>query len=685
MPSPAMTELLPAKKEEASAEDGRRMIRVNTSTAQEIFNQRLRTSYSDLKRVGSDDEDLQVDKDFGICDACLTFKDVSFSLLPTRSLPISLSDIQSPNSESSEKKQSKLILAPVSGHFEPGALVAIMGPSGCGKTTLLDILAGKKTAPYAGTVRINGRPRDLLFNRITAYVPQEDVMPGHLTVEEVISFHSSLKQECPSKFSRSMRHALLEKRLNVLGLSDVSQSYVGDPSSGFRGISGGQRRRLSLARGLASGAQIIFCDEPTSGLSATDAEACVRYMRLVAHKYRVMIIVTIHQPRREVGKLFDQLLLLTSRPGRVVYSGPMSELVKYLECVGVPLPARMNPTDFCMDMITPGIPGSKTEEFVEFFNANCRSVIDEVVDEQLNNQRKQPMQLLQEQRDVMMIYGSLPPLRYSKYGVTFRKQLRLVFVREATLRLRDKWSFILEMVIAVMKALFLGSAFWGIAFKLPWLQMSFFYFMLMACTIDGLKTMPRVIAQRTVMKMEVSEGLYSEWAYILSLSILTSLQALIAHSVFITILFAETGFPWALFPSMWLWSMMLYYVMESLYIMLSGIAKDATTAQILSLPFLMIFLLYNGFTVARNTVPSYLAWVIAISPVAYALEGLTLAAANVCSERRCGGEEGLYDAIIEHFDYKDQSILGISIMVGCILVFRAIHVFCLKLLNNIQR
>merc|ERR1711988_1957098 len=109
--------------------------------------------------------------------------------------------------------------------------------------------------------------------------------------------------------------------MHDLGLDSVLDTPIG--SETLRGVSGGQRRRVTLARGMVSGASILFCDEPTSGLSSTDAENCIKRMRYACVKFGITMFVVIHQPKPEVVELFDQLILLTSEPGRMVYQGPM--------------------------------------------------------------------------------------------------------------------------------------------------------------------------------------------------------------------------------------------------------------------------------------------------------------------------------------------------------------------------
>merc|ERR1712048_617851 len=255
--------------------------------------------------------------------AGLTWKDVSFSV-----------EVADPHN--AKVKQEKVLLEECSGHVEPGSLVAIMGPSGCGKSTLLDILAQKKTSKYTGEVYLNGHSirGEPLLRRVAAYVGQEENMPEHWTTREAVEFNARLKKPSPDTVSSELYKKMIDGLLDDVGLLHVADTKIGGPN--VRGLSGGQKRRVALARGMAASPLVMFCDEPTSGLSATDAELCIKTLKCMSVKWGVTILVVIHQPRVEVAKLFDHLILMTSQPGRVVYNGPMAEVVEHMEKVGYP-------------------------------------------------------------------------------------------------------------------------------------------------------------------------------------------------------------------------------------------------------------------------------------------------------------------------------------------------------------
>ena len=169
-------------------------------------------------------------------------------------------------------------------------------------------------------------PSDRLYPRVTSYVPQQDVMPAYWTVAEAVEFNHRLRIEA-GDMPNHVRRKFVEEILSFFGLLSVKDSYIGDES--VRGISGGKRRRVTLARGVVGGSQIVFADEPTSGLSATDAELCVRAIAAASRKQGVTFVVIIHQPRVEVAAMFDHLTLITSHPGGVVYNGLFSEVVGF--------------------------------------------------------------------------------------------------------------------------------------------------------------------------------------------------------------------------------------------------------------------------------------------------------------------------------------------------------------------
>ncbi len=221
----------------------------------------------------------------------------------------------------------------------PGTMLALMGPSGAGKTTLLRILAGH-SAPHSGAVFYNRLDLFRNFDLLRAslgYVPQDDVLHPQLTVRQAIYYSSRLR--LPDDYSSAQiaqRVAVTMDRLGIAGQADVRIGSVLK-----RGISGGQRKRTSLAIELVPDPNILLLDEPTSGLSSADAERVVRILRGLADEGKT-IIVTIHQPSREVFDLFDRLVVIDNdtvrvspppapQPGRMIYFGPAKTAAAYFQ------------------------------------------------------------------------------------------------------------------------------------------------------------------------------------------------------------------------------------------------------------------------------------------------------------------------------------------------------------------
>ncbi|KAJ6734452.1 hypothetical protein OIU79_001671 [Salix purpurea] len=226
--------------------------------------------------------------------------------------------------------------------------MAIMGPSGCGKSTLLDALAGRlsSNARQTGDILINGRKQRLAYGT-SAYVTQDDTLITTLTVKEAVYYSAQL--QLPDSMSMEEKKERAEMTIREMGLQDAMNTRIG--GWGSKGISGGQKRRVSICIEILTHPKLLFLDEPTSGLdSAASYYVMSRIARLDQKDgNRRTVISSIHQPSSDVFQLFDSLCLLCA--GKVVYFGPASEANEFFTLNGFPCPTLQNPSDHFLKTI----------------------------------------------------------------------------------------------------------------------------------------------------------------------------------------------------------------------------------------------------------------------------------------------------------------------------------------------
>ncbi|OWT38782.1 ATP-dependent permease [Cryptococcus neoformans Bt1] len=241
----------------------------------------------------------------------------------------------------------KRVLSHITGTARPGELLAIMGASGAGKSTLLDILARKaKTGKVEGDTYINSRPitDESIFRRVVGYVDQEDTLLPTLTVYETVLFSALLR--LPREMSYDAKVYRTLETMNELGILGIKDARIGE--SGKRSISGGEKRRVSIACELVTGPSILFLDEPTSGLDSYNAQNVVQSLHTLAQRYKRTVIFTIHQPQSNIVALFDRLVLLAK--GQMVYSGEARKVKTHFETVGYECPEGWNTADWLIDL-----------------------------------------------------------------------------------------------------------------------------------------------------------------------------------------------------------------------------------------------------------------------------------------------------------------------------------------------
>ncbi|XP_009760682.1 ABC transporter G family member 1-like [Nicotiana sylvestris] len=239
-----------------------------------------------------------------------------------------------------KKTGRRAILQGLTGYVQPGQVLAIMGPSGCGKSTLLDTLAGRvdSNTRQTGEILINGRRQALAFGT-SAYVTQDDTLMTTLTVREAIYYSAQL--QLPDSMSRSEKKERAEATIREMGLQDAMNTRIGGWS--VKGLSGGQKRRVSICIEILTRPKLLFLDEPTSGLdSAASYHVMNRIVQLAKQDGRT-VVASIHQPSSEVFELFHNLCLLSS--GRTVYFGSISAANEFFAVNGFPCPTMRNPSD----------------------------------------------------------------------------------------------------------------------------------------------------------------------------------------------------------------------------------------------------------------------------------------------------------------------------------------------------
>ncbi|CAO2183132.1 unnamed protein product [Urochloa humidicola] len=242
-----------------------------------------------------------------------------------------------------EKKDVDL-LHEITGYAPKGCVTAVMGPSGAGKSTFLDALAGR-IASLDGRVALDGvEMSPSLIKRSSAYVMQDDRLFPMLTVYETLLFAADFR--LGSSVSAADKRLRVNNLIEQLGLTSSRNTYIGD--EGTRGVSGGERRRVSIGVDIIHGPALLFLDEPTSGLDSTSAHSVIEKVHDIACAGST-VVLTIHQPSSRILLLLDHLVILAR--GQLMYSGGPKEVASHLGRMGRRVPKGENSIEHLLDVI----------------------------------------------------------------------------------------------------------------------------------------------------------------------------------------------------------------------------------------------------------------------------------------------------------------------------------------------
>uniref|UniRef100_UPI00398E5A95 broad substrate specificity ATP-binding cassette transporter ABCG2-like n=1 Tax=Pristiophorus japonicus TaxID=55135 RepID=UPI00398E5A95 len=395
-----------------------------------------------------------------------------------------------------------------------------------GSEILLDVLAGRKNCKgLSGEVLIDGILQPPNFKCISGYVMQDDIIMGTLTVRENLLFSAALR--LPSSIRFKDKEERVDQIISQLGLTKVSDSKVGTEL--IRGVSGGERKRTHIGMELIINPPVLFLDEPTTGLDSGTAKSVLTLLKSLSRCGRT-IIVSIHQPRYFIFKLFDSLTLLAN--GRMLYHGPAKTALQYFSSIGYQCATFNNPADFFLDVINGDFTAVVTnnKENQQLGMENLTSVTIDVEQEKRIAEKlaEAYVKSSQYQKTVEMLKNieanrsgrEMKEIQMQSvtYTTTFLHQLYWVSNRLFKNLIRNPQSSIAEIFMNSLLGLFLGAVYFGVKLDSSGIQnrVGSFHFLASYQCFSSVSAVVLFIQYKKIFIHEYTSGYYRISAYFLA-------------------------------------------------------------------------------------------------------------------------------------------------------------------------
>ncbi|CAL8326039.1 unnamed protein product [Lota lota] len=524
------------------------------------------------------------------------------------------------------KVSAKEILIDLNGIMKPG-LNAIMGATGSGKSSFLDILAARKDpVGLSGEVLIDGAPQPPNFKCLSGYVVQDDVVMGTLTVRENFSFSAALR--LPTSVSQQEKSQQVDRLIQQLGLVKVADSKVGTQL--IRGVSGGERKRTNIGMELIINPHVLFLDEPTTGLDASTANSVLLLLKRMSEHGRT-IILSIHQPRYSIYRLFDSLTLLVN--GKQVFHGPAQNALGYFSDIGYICEPHNNPADFFLDVIngdsTAGNFSNTDNEAMDSGEGSSRKVEELLVQEYKSScyfkDTKAELERITQGKEVV----TAPASRTITYTTGFHTQFRVVLKRTFKNLLLNPQTSVAQVAVTLFLALIVGVIFFDVQNDSTGAQNRFgaLFFITINQCFSSLSAAELFISERKIFMHEYTSGYYRLSVYFLCkiLSDILTLRTIPAF-VFSCVAYFMIGLK-ATVSAFFLFMLSVALVAYTATSMTMAISADQTVVAIANIFMTITFvfmMIFTGLLVNLTSIPVWLSWLKYFSIPRYGLSALLI-------------------------------------------------------------
>ncbi|KAI4329206.1 hypothetical protein L6164_021496 [Bauhinia variegata] len=306
---------------------------------------------------------------------------------------------------STAKKRKLTILKDASGFIKPSRMALLLGPPSSGKTTLLLALAGKLDPDLRvkGEITYNGyKLKEFVPRKTSAYISQNDVHVGEMTVKETLDFSArcqgvGTRYDLLSELARREKEAgifpeaeldlfmkatamegtesslFTDYTLKILGLDICKDTIVGDEMQ--RGVSGGQKKRVTTGEMIVGPKNTLFMDEISTGLDSSTTYQIVKCLQQIVHLSEGTILMSLLQPAPETYDLFDDIILISE--GQIVYQGPRERILEFFNSCGFRCPERKGTADFLQEVTSKKDQEQYWADRSRPFKTNCLSRMTE--------------------------------------------------------------------------------------------------------------------------------------------------------------------------------------------------------------------------------------------------------------------------------------------------------------------
>nr|KJB07167.1 hypothetical protein B456_001G003100 [Gossypium raimondii] len=597
-------------------------------------------------------------------------------------------------------------------------LTLLLGPPGSGKTTLLQALTGKldPLVKFSGKVTYNGHEmHEFVPQRTSAYISQYDIHLPQLTVRETLAFSAKcqgvgtgydmltelLRREKelnirPDPYIDALMKASVLKghkeeivtdyALKILGLEVCADTIVGDAM--MRGVSGGQKKRVTTGEMLVGPVGALFMDNISTGLDSSTTYQIVNCIKQSIHIFNKTAIISLLQPPPETFELFDDIILLSE--GRIVYQGPRDHVLKFFESMGFKCPERKGVADYLQEVTSRKDQGQywfrhetpyrfvSVNEFAEAFESFHIGL-------DIKNQLAVPFDRSK---------NHPAALTKTRYGANKMELMKACLSREVILMKRNVFLhgfkiFQLELGAVIVATVFVEARKHHSTIADGTVYLGALFFVLNTINFTGFFELPLTIDKLPVFYKQRDRLFYPSWAFSLPTAVLGIFISMFEVAVWIVITYYVIGFDPNITRMLkqYLVLVMSGQMSYALFRCLAALTRDhvvANTAGCLSVMWLLIF---GGFILSRENMPNWLIWGYWTSPLMYVQTAISVNEflGHAWNKALNGTKETVGVAVLKArgvFTNPNWYWISIVALIGFIFLFNAISALAFAYLDE---